>query len=218
VPHGASSGEGCYLHYPFEDLLRLLVLESHRHRVLVVAEDLGTVARGFRARIGKAGLLGMRVLWFQKTKSGTFCPPEQWETNAVALSTTHDLPTLAGWWEERDIRWHRRLGWPGTVEEKKQRRRDKRDLWRMFRQAGTGKGALPERTSIFADAAVGAIAQTPCLLKLLPVEDFVGEAEQPNIPGTIDQHPNWRRRLRSATPLASPSARRRSAILRKDAP
>ena len=28
-----------------------------------------------------------------------------------------------------------------------------------------------------------------------PIEDLIGVEEQPNLPGTIDEHPNWRRRL-----------------------
>jgi 4-alpha-glucanotransferase len=39
------------------------------------------------------------------------------------------------------------------------------------------------------------LARTKSRLFTLSLEDLLGLVEQPNIPGTIDEHPNWRRRL-----------------------
>ena len=45
------------------------------------------------------------------------------------------------------------------------------------------------------DGALSYVAQSPSPLMLAPIEDLLGLVEQPNLPGTIDEHPNWRRRL-----------------------
>lgn len=219
IPEGAPAVDGVYLHYPRDELLALLAMESRRHRALVVAEDLGTVPKGFRAKIAAARFLGMRVLWFERDGKGGFLPPRQWDRRGAALSTTHDLPTLAGWWSGRDIAWRGRLGASVATlaKARKERAKDRVRLWSTLRAAGGSEGAAPApaRPERFIDAAFKDLAATRCPLKLLPVEDFLGEGEQPNIPGTIDEHPNWRRRLKTARPFDGAAACRRAAILGK---
>ena len=109
VPRGAGPGEGAYLQYPVDDLVRLLALESHRHRAIVIGEDLGTLPEGFHGRMEKAGILGMKVLWFEQEQDGRFRAPRHWPRNATAMTTTHDLPTVVGWWQGRDITWRAEL-------------------------------------------------------------------------------------------------------------
>jgi 4-alpha-glucanotransferase len=104
VPRGAAAKDGAYVAYPFADLLRLLSLESRRAQAIVSAEDLGTVPPGFREALAEAGVLGMNVLWFQTSDQG-FLPPSAWTSDALALTSTHDLPTVAGWWGGRDLAW-----------------------------------------------------------------------------------------------------------------
>jgi 4-alpha-glucanotransferase len=216
IPTGADAHEGVYLRYPRDALLGLLALESQRHKALMVAEDLGTVPQGFRAHLAKASMLGMRVLWFERDQGG-FLPPDRWDPNGAALSTTHDLPTLAGWWCERDLKWRTKIGIgkKQLAQERKARAKDKKEIWAMLRGAGAVHGQAPDRTkpSLFIDGAFRALAATSCPLALLAVEDFVGEKEQPNIPGTIDEHPNWRRRLKGDRLLKMRDAKRRAAIL-----
>ena len=220
IPDGASPADGVYLHYPRTEMIALLARELRRRRALVVAEDLGTVPRGFRRHIAQAGFLGMRVLWFERDKAGHYMPPKKWNPHGAALSTTHDLPTLAGWWSGHDIAWRAKLGaTPAQIkQERKRRTRDRASLWKTLHGAGLAHGPAPTAPATFIDAAFRDLAETRCPLKLLPVEDFVGDKEQPNIPGTIDEHPNWRRRLKSERPLAGAVARRRAAILGKKVP
>lgn len=216
IPEGAGPADGVYLHYPVDELLGLVALESQRHQALVIAEDLGTVPEGFREKLARTGILGMRVLWFERDAKGDFLPPSRWDAQAAALSTTHDLPTLAGWWSGRDLQWRRLLGRDAAPDKAlRQRQTDRKKIWRMLKKAGCAQGPIAQSPEAFADAAFAGLAGTPAPLKLMPVEDFIGEKEQPNIPGTIDEHPNWRRRLKKAHPLSSRSARRRTAILRK---
>lgn len=200
VPAGAESTHGAYLRYPLEDLLRLAALESWRSRSILVGEDMGTVPEGFRERMSAANLLGMRVLWFERDW-GLFVEPSRWPTTAMAMTSTHDLPTVAGWWQERDIEWRARLGLFGPhsdePSERAARAQDRVKLWSAFQYAGVAAGSAPavEETAAVIEAASAFVASTPAPLVLLPVEDVVGLPEQANIPGTIDEHPNWRRRL-----------------------
>ena len=41
----------------------------------------------------------------------------------------------------------------------------------------------------------GFLGATPSRLVTMSIEDLLGVAEQVNVPGTIDEHPNWRRKL-----------------------
>jgi 4-alpha-glucanotransferase len=213
IPEGGTARDGAYLHYPFDALLGLLCLESQRHRALVIAEDMGTVTPAFRRRLEQAGLLGMDVLWFVQNRAG-FVPPGRWSAHRAALTTTHDLPTMAGWWTGRDLDWRERLGGknPGA---RRKRENDRRALWRALRKSGA-PAAFPANAAPFIDGALAALATAPSPLKLVALEDFIGEREQPNIPGTIDEHPNWRRRLSATDPLGTPAARRRARLLSQE--
>jgi 4-alpha-glucanotransferase len=201
VPRGAGPAEGAYLRYPVEDLVRLLALESHRHRAIVVGEDLGTLPEGFHGRMAAAGVLGMRVMWFEQAEDGAFRAPRDWSPDAVALTTTHDLPTVAGWWRGRDIEWRDRLGRfpsPETAAEEHARRgRDRAALWRAMLESGAASGDQPadDDPGPMVEAAPAHLGAAACALAILPAEDALGEEEQPNLPGTVDEHPNWLRRL-----------------------
>jgi 4-alpha-glucanotransferase len=213
IPRGGSPADGVYLDYPFEEMMRLIVRESRAHHCIVIAEDLGTVPAGFRPQLARRSLYGMRVLWFERDNKGEFIPPKAWDAHATALSTTHDLPTIAGWWTGRDIAWRRKAGTSAgdTQRAKKTRAADRKKLWRALKQAGCAKGALPEAAGPVIDAALAFLGNTPSPLVIVPAEDLLGLRDQPNLPGTIDEHPNWRRRLPDV--FASKSSRRRARLL-----
>ncbi|RKP47644.1 4-alpha-glucanotransferase [Trinickia fusca] len=205
VPEGASAALGAYLRYPFTDLLRLVALESWRHRAIVIGEDLGTVPAGFRGRLARHGLLGMRVLWFERDDGGRFKPPEQWPDDALATTTTHDLPTASGWWHGTDIDWRQRIGQTvphadsSTIVTLAQEERavDRALLWQAFQRAGIAASDVgaPPISEPPIDEALVFVSSTPAPFVVHPLEDLLGLVEQPNLPGTIDEHPNWRRRL-----------------------
>jgi 4-alpha-glucanotransferase len=198
IPEGAKPNEGAYLAYPVDDLLRLAALESQRHGAIVIGEDLGTVPAGFRERLAQTGIAGMRVLWFEK-EAERFRSPRAWDRSTIAMTTTHDLPTVAGWWRGADIEIRAALGILGQPAERARRTRKKERtaLWRAFRAAGVASGRQPaaETSAPVIDAAAGFVARTPAPLALVPLEDALGLSDQPNLPGTIDEHPNWRRRM-----------------------
>jgi 4-alpha-glucanotransferase len=194
LPEGASAVEGAYLSFPADDLMRLLALESHRHQALVLGEDLGTLPHGFRERMTDGGVMGMRVLWFERD-GDRFIPPAHWPSQATAMTSTHDLPTLAGWWSGRDITWRTQIGFvPDPDTERRARAADRARLLEAMRESGAAQGEPPDSPGRFADAACAYVAGGACSLALLPLEDLLALSEQPNLPGTTDAHPNWRRR------------------------
>ena len=176
VPHGAPPTEGAYLAYPLDDLLRLLAIESHRHRAIVIGEDLGTVEPAFRKRMSRAGVAGMDVLPFQR-RGQSFLPPAEWRRDAVAMTTTHDLPPVAGWWKGVDIATRDALGLVADRKrEERERATDRSALWRAFRKAGVVSADEPdgESDAQAVDAAVAFTAQSPAPLALVPIEDILG--------------------------------------------
>lgn len=199
VPDGASSGDGAYLAYPLQDLLNLLALESWRHRAIVIGEDLGVVPPGIREELSRRGVMGIDVLMFTRDQEGAFVPPALWRADAVATTTTHDLPTLTGWRAGRDIDWRRTLELiqPAQAQADHQTRiRDASRLDAAVADAGLGSDAPLLDALRFTASSVSPLA-------LLPVEDALALDEQPNLPGTVEVHPNWRRRLPDPCPRRS---------------
>ncbi|MBO9545813.1 4-alpha-glucanotransferase [Caulobacter sp.] len=223
VPDGARADQGAYLRYPIDDLLGLIALESHRAGAVVIGEDLGVVPPGLRERLAERGLLGMRVLPFERQADGAFIPPGEWDALAVAMTSTHDLAPVAGWWRGRDIEWRGQLGAAGDRDaETAARAKDRQALWAAARDADPTTGSQPATVAPDAavDAALTMVARTPCDLALIPIEDLAGLDEAPNLPGVVDGHPNWRRRLPapSAALLSSPSVAARLRRLRAQRP
>ncbi|MFI5010851.1 MAG: 4-alpha-glucanotransferase [Hyphomicrobiales bacterium] len=223
VPEGASPVEGAYVSYPVESLFRLTALESLRHRAIVIGEDLGTLPHGFRERLAGEGIAGTQVLRFERDDGGFFRSPETWRRTAVATTSTHDLPTTAGWWSGRDIDVRAGLAaFSGTIDletERGSRAEGRHFLWGALRHAGVAAGEqpAPDATQGVVDAAARFVAATPCGLAILPLEDALGVLDQPNLPGTVDEHPNWRRRLQgeAAKLLDASSVRPRLDAMRK---
>lgn len=218
VPEGASPRDGAYLTMPLDDMLRVLAIESHRACAVVIGEDLGTVPEGFRPKMDARGMLGMRVLPFERDEDG-FIPADRWSEEAAAMTGTHDLATVAGWWGERDIDWSWRLGRTRAeaveADERATRAEERTLLWEALTDARVTEAAEPaaDDPAPAVDAALAFVASTPCELAILPIEDLIGAEEQPNLPGTIDEHPNWRRRMPAPTPelLDRPDIARRVA-------
>jgi 4-alpha-glucanotransferase len=238
VPDGAPPAAGAYLRYPFDDLLRLIALESWRHRAVIIGENLGTVPASFNASLAARGMLGIDVLWFERESvvagaevttaqpatSTTapvpaFLPPERWPAEAVATTTTHDLPTVAGWWAGRDIIWRARLDQLGADETESgalaARARDRAALWQALSAAGLARGPEPGPDHPPLEAILAWLGRAETPLRLVPVEDLLGMGEQPNLPGTVSGHPNWQRRLDAdvRTLFSDPLVRQRIAAL-----
>lgn len=196
---------GAYLRYPLDDLLGLIALESHRQQTVVICEDLGTVPLGLRSALDGAGLLGCSVLYFERGEAGAFKPAKDYREAAVASIGTHDLPTLPGFWACHDIGARERLGlFADDIEAGRQRleRIDDRSALLALLKA---EALLPEGLDpddppdelpwSLVLALHRFLARTPSVLSLVQIEDMLSVLEQPNLPGTVDQYPNWRRKL-----------------------
>jgi 4-alpha-glucanotransferase len=222
VPSGATAAAGTYVSYDADALLGVLALEAARAGVVVVGEDLGTVEDRVRETLGATGVLGSAVLWFERDEdTGAFLPPQSWPAAALASVTTHDLPTAAGFLAEEQVRVRDELGQLGVpVEQERARVREEREgLLAMLREAGL----LERYDGDVVLAMHGALAASPCRLVLAAFGDAVGDLRQPNLPGTVDQYPNWRLPVAdgSGTPLtleellASEGVERLTALLRE---
>ena len=188
IPHGSAATDGAYVRFPFEQSLRTIAHESQDARCIVIGEDLGTVPEGFRDTLARWGVWSYRVMLFEREGNGRFRPPEAYPAEALATFNTHDLPSLRGWLEAHDLRTKRGLGLdPGEGDEA-----------RAWAQQCL-RAILGERTADSADDELAAVAsflaQTQCRLVAIALDDIMGEREQINIPGTVDEHPNWRRKL-----------------------
>ncbi len=200
VPLGATPDEGVYVRYPARDLLGILALESVRAGAFVVGEDLGTVEPSVRAQLKRRGVLSYRLLWFEKR------PPERYPEAALAAVTTHDLPTIAGLWTGSDLEEQRGLGLPANEESMHEIAR------RLARLAGVGSGAP---VSEVVAGTYAALARAPSRLLSGTLDDALEVRERPNLPGTLDERPNWSLALPEPLEriMADPRVRRIAAIL-----
>ncbi len=207
IPAGLTAVDGAYVSYPGDVLMRQLASASLGRAVLVVGEDLGTVPAGFRAVMRRLEIQSYRVLYFERGKDGEFQAPHSYAREALACISTHDLPTLRGWWKGNDIAERERLGIFDATTARLQRRERARDRLRLLqalRRAGlapdgiTARGAGAAVAELPDHALVGLhafLARTRSRLVAVQLEDLVGMEDQANLPGTVDEHPNWRRKL-----------------------
>lgn len=189
VPAGASADQGTYVSYDSAALLGILALEAHRAGALVIGEDLGTVEERVRTALDANGVLGSGVLWFE-TEEEQFLPPDQWRSQVLATVTTHDLPTVAGFLAEEQVRVRDELGQLGLpVEQERERVRLERSaLLDML----TRTGLLEQCDGDVVRAMHAVLVASPARLVLAAYGDAVGDLRQPNLPGTVDEYPNWR--------------------------
>jgi 4-alpha-glucanotransferase len=208
IADGFTPADGAYVRYPFQDMLSALADVSQKQRAVVIGEDLGVVPPGFRDVMREMEIQSYRVFFFEK-KEDWFIPPEKYPRQALACLTTHDLCTLAGWWSEHDIDVRTEIGMIEAAD--LDRRRDERAHERR-RVLGLldDNDLLPPRLSAImrgeadpprelpqalAVALHRLVARTPSRLFVAQLEDLTATLEQVNIPGTMDEHPNWRRKI-----------------------
>ena len=186
VPDGMTAEHGAYIRCPFEALLAVTALSSVEASCIVIGEDLGTVPEQFRETLTDWGIWSYQVMLFERLPGGAFAGPDAYRENALVTFATHDLPTYAGWREKHDLAVKHALGIdPGESGEERE------GAFHALHQALAGRGLAA--TSF---AAVGRyLADAPSRLLVVSIEDLLGVKEQVNLPGTVDEHPNWRHRL-----------------------
>ncbi len=186
IPAGMRPDEGAYVRMPFAHLLDVTAEESAASRCIVIGEDLGTVPRGFRAQVGRFGIWSYKVMLFERDRLGAFRPPESYSERALVTFSTHDLPTFAGWVAGHDLRVRAALGIPAG-ETEQERAEAIAALQAALRRQGC--------TSCDFPSVVGYLAASPARLLVVAMEDVLEVRDQANVPGTLHEHPNWRRRL-----------------------
>jgi 4-alpha-glucanotransferase len=207
IPEGRAATEGTYVLEPWRDLLRIVALESHRNRVMVIGEDLGTVEDYVRQGLAEFGVLSYRLLYFEKKDEGQFKRPDEYPVDAVVSSTTHDLPTLAGYWLCRDIDSRKSAGLlldeNSYRDQMRARLEDKHKLIEVLHDLRLLPDGYPrdaavsvELTGELHNAIIGFMASAKSRLFVLNQEDLTKETEQQNLPGSTWEYPNWRRKMR----------------------
>lgn len=209
IPGDAPAREGAYVRFPMGEMFRRLAKVSNDCAAIVIGEDLGTVPVGFRERMSEAEIQGYRVLYFEREHDQSFRAPEAFTHRALACLTTHDLPTLRGWWRGIDIEERERVGasTPDNAAAARQARKEDRyrilsalnaggllpDALRPVLESGAPMPAdLPVEVAVAVHAYLG---KTASRLVAVQLEDLVGMTDQANIPGTVDEYPNWRQKL-----------------------
>jgi 4-alpha-glucanotransferase len=206
IPDGVAAKDGVYVRDRAEDLLRVLALESVRQENIIVGEDLGTVTDEIRETLKKFRVLSYRLFYFEKNRDGSFKRTQDYPQQALVASTTHDLPTIAGFWTGRDV--EARLGAhltdaAGYERQMRERRQEKQLMLDALHAEGllpadytSDAGLIPELDGPLHNAIIGYLAQTPSMLLLLNQEDLTKETEQQNLPGSTAEYPNWRRKMK----------------------
>jgi 4-alpha-glucanotransferase len=197
IPEGASARDGTYVSYDADALLGVIALEAERAGAIVVGEDLGTVPPRVRTTLSERGVLGSSVLWFERDEadageSGALTPPADWRETAMSSVTTHDLPTALGWLRGEHVRVRAELGLLDDPRaEEKSWAEERQELLEHLVSAGVLAAVdAPEEEQVRALHAF--LAATPSRYVLAAPGDAVGELNQPNLPGTVDEYPNWR--------------------------
>ncbi|MCT8344909.1 4-alpha-glucanotransferase [Photorhabdus kleinii] len=208
IPYGETADKGAYVHYPVDDLMAILALESQRHRCLVIGEDLGIVPEEIVGKLRDSGVYSYKVLYFERHGNGEYRAPEDYPIQAMATITTHDLPTLRGFWQSNDL----------TLGESLKLYPDKDLLQGLHTDRQASKqglleglhryGCIPEHighmakeidmSPIINQGLHRYIAHSACALLGLQPEDWLDMDKPVNIPGTVMEYPNWRRKLNTS--------------------
>jgi 4-alpha-glucanotransferase len=195
IPQGAEPGDGTYVSYPADDLLGVVALESLRAGALVIGEDLGTVAPGVRERLAAAGMLSYRLAWFERDDAdpGRRRRAADYPRLALAAVTTHDLPTIAGFFSGSDLDHLRQIGVvaaEAAPAAAAAQAREREQLRRLLEDEGLLAPGERDLEAIIA-ALHEFLARTPAMLVAATLEDAVGTRDRPNVPGTVGERPNW---------------------------
>lgn len=205
VVKGDHARDGGYVYYPVDDLLAILALESHRHQSLVIGEDLGTVPEEIRDKLADNGVYSYRVFFFEQAEDGGFFSPSHYPEQSMSTLTTHDMPTLIGYWHCLDLELGKEIGLYPTEEILSTLYQDRHENKQEILNSLHGHGSVDD--SVGHDVNHTGMTQAlnygmqvhmaggSSALLSLQLEDWLQMDKPVNIPGTFDEYPNWRRKL-----------------------
>ncbi len=205
IPKGEGASDGAYIYYPVEDMLAILALESHRHQCSVIGEDLGTVPDEIVEILADAGVHSYKVFFFEVAEDGGYYSPTHYKEQSMSALCTHDMPTLRGFWHCNDLKMGKELGlYPNEEQLQKlfdSRLECKQEIlnsvaWHGYLPEGVGRDAtlVPMDTHLSEALQLHLAAGSSTLLSV-QLEDWLEMDNPVNIPGTVDEYPNWRRKL-----------------------
>ena len=205
IPKGENATKGAYMYYPVEDMLSILALESHRHECSVIGEDLGTVPDEIVSLLADAGIHSYKVFFFETAEDGGYYSPTHYQEQSMSALCTHDMPTLRGFWHCDDLKMGEEIGLYPDAEQLKAlfetRAESKQEIlnsvdFHGFLPEGVGRDAsfVPMDRHL-SDALQCHLAAGSSTLLSLQLEDWLEMDKPVNIPGTVDEYPNWRRKL-----------------------
>ncbi|EEX64889.1 4-alpha-glucanotransferase [Vibrio metoecus] len=206
IPKGENATKGAYIYYPVKDMLAILALESHRHQCSVIGEDLGTVPDEIVELLRDAGVHSYKVFFFETSKEdGGYVSPAHYAEQSMAALCTHDMPTLRGFWHCDDLKMGREIGLYPDEEQLQglfdDRLKSKQGIldsvaWHGYLPAGVGRDATQvPMDSYLSEALQLHVAAGSSALLSVQLEDWLEMDKPVNIPGTVNEYPNWRRKL-----------------------
>ncbi len=202
IPEGETAKDGAYVRYPFEELLAVVCIESGKKKCIVVGEDLGTVPDEVRAGMKERGILSYKVLYFMH-ENRKFLAAADYPEVSLVVTSTHDLPTLRTFWSGSDIELRKELDLYPTEEvyplAKSWRKQDRAGLFERMTAEGFTEIPKPDSRDLTKKEIINLhafLARSTCYLQAIQIEDLERQLEQVNVPGTVNEHPNWRRKMK----------------------
>ncbi|WP_153448970.1 4-alpha-glucanotransferase [Vibrio algicola] len=207
IPKGKTAKDGAYMYYPVDDLMSILALESHRNQCTVIGEDLGTVPEEIVEKLNDAGIHSYKVFFFETEESGEYIAPNKYKSQSMTALCTHDMPTLRGFWNSADLTLGEEIGlYPDPkqlqvlFDDRKTRRSHIIDTLithdRLPEVARDEDGNVMINRELSEAMQIHMASGSSALLSL-QLEDWLEMDTPVNIPGTMDEYPNWRRKLTS---------------------
>ena len=205
VPENETAVKGAYIYYPVQDMLNLLALESVRNECLIIGEDLGTIPEGIDVLLKDAGVYSYKVFFYERAADGGFIAPQHYAQQAMAALSTHDMPTIKGYWNCDDLFLGRTLGLYPDSDVFDRLLADRLVCKQKILDSLHGLGSLPsdfsrDAESVEMDKTLNFALQThsakgSSALLSLQLEDFLEMDKPVNVPGTSDEYRNWQRKL-----------------------
>ena len=196
IPDGDNPEKGAYVKHNWKDLLGIICLESLINKTGIIVEDLGTGELWMKEELIKRKMLSWKVFYFEKN-GDIFNPSSIYPSDAICSITTHDLPTFKGYWYGKDIQLRKKFSIFDNSQADsamKERHRNKELIIKLLEEEGT----IKQKTQEIEDIILGIIkflSKTPCKLLLLYLEDLFLIEDQTNLPGTVDEYPNWQKKI-----------------------
>jgi len=192
IPDDGSAGG--YIKQNFEALMAMVRIGAQRNNTVVVGEDLGLVPDGFRDNMNQRNIYSYGVLQYEKDSQGQFPPPEKFKPKSLVCFGTHDTPTLAGYMKADDIAWWQRMNWIDDKQAKQSKADRRHDVRQLLSLGEARQTPAKQQFNQLRETVYDVLARSSAAMVSVQLDDLFGTIEAQNLPGTIDEHPNWQRK------------------------